>query len=83
MTNKPDFMNRFIYSDFMDEIIQYRLKTLIDDTVENIREYKSRDKLEPHQQEDLDQWLKDIKYLTDTYIYFSGQYNYRPEFYDD
>ena len=83
MTNKPDFMNRFIHSDFMDEVIQYRLKILIDNTVEYIREYKAKDNLKPHQQEDLDQWMKDIKYLTDTYIYFSGQYNYRPEFYDD
>ena len=83
MTNKPDFMDRFIYSDFIDEIIQYRLKSLIDDTVEDIREYKAKDSLEPYQKEDLEQWLKDIKYLTHTYIYFSGQYNYRPEFYDD
>ena len=83
MTNKPDFMNRFIHSDFMDEVIQYRLKFLIDNTVEYIREYKAKDNLKPDQQVDLDQWLKDIKYLTDTYIYFSGQYNYRPEFYDD
>ena len=83
MTDKPDFMDRFIHSDFMDEVIQYRLKSLIDYTVEEIRKYKSKDKLEPHLQQDLDQWLKDIKCLTHTYIYFSGQYNYKPEFYDD
>ena len=83
MTNKPDFMDRFVHSDFMEEIIQYRLKSIIDYTVEEIRKYKSKDKLEPYQQEDLDQWLKDIKCLTHTYIYFSGQYNYKPEFYDD
>jgi len=81
MTNKPDFMDRFVHSEFMDEVIKYRLKSLIDDTVESIREYKTKDSLEPYQQEDLDHWLKDIKYLTDTYIYFSGQYGFKPEFY--
>ena len=83
MTSKPDLMNSFIHSDFMDEAIQYRLKIHIDDIVECIREYKAKDNLKPYQQVDLDQWLKDIKYLTDTYIFFSGQYNYKPEFYDD
>lgn len=81
--NTPDLMSRIVHSDWMDEVIQYRLKSLIDSTVANIKDYKSRDSLKPHQQEDLEQWLKDIKYLTDTYIYFSGQYHYKPEYYDD
>ena len=81
--NTPDFMERLIHSDWMDEVIQYRLKSLIDSTVTDIKDYKSRDSLEPYQQEDLEQWIKDIKYLTDTYIYFSGQYNYKPEYYDE
>lgn len=80
---QPDFIERLINSDWMDEVIQYRLKSAIEATIVEIKDYKSRDSLEPYQQEDLNHWLKDIKYLTDAYIYFSGQYSYKPEFYDD
>lgn len=62
--NTLDLMERLVHSDWMDEVIQYRLKSLIDSTVANIKDYKSRDSLKPYQQEDLEREMHLIGEMT-------------------
>lgn len=67
----PDFMKQFIHSDFMDQIISYRLKTTIQLTMRDIKDYEGRTTLKPFQREDLKTWRKDVECMLHVYKYYN------------
>jgi len=82
MTEKkyPDFLKHFLHSDFMDDLISWKMKELCED---HTREYKRLHSkhgtygLKPHEQEDKEDHLKFAKLFKVVYIYFGGDYKYK------
>ena len=72
-----DFVRRFIYSDFMDDIIVYRLQ----ESIYNVREEidnmtmkeRSRD-LTEEQREQYNQMWEDVEMLIKCYEFYSGDW---------
>jgi len=72
---EPDFMKEFIYSDFIDQIISYRLKTTIQHTMYDIKDYEGRTTLKPFQREDLANWRKNVECMINVYKYYNNIYD--------
>jgi capsid protein len=70
--DETNFANQFIYSDFMDQVISYRLKKTMEDTIRDIKDYEGRKTLKRFQREDLNMWRKDIECMIRVYKYYAG-----------
>ena len=67
-----DWFKKFINSDFMDELIVYRLREAMDMNASAIAELESRDDLEDFEKQDLEECRLWAKSLEDNYGYFGG-----------
>ena len=77
----PDFMQHFLYSDFMDEIISWKMKDSCEYHVEEYKRLDTKHKtfgLTPVMQEEKQDHLEHAKAFKNLYIYFSGDYGYDP-----
>ena len=70
--NETNFVKQFIHSDFMDQVISYRLKKTMEHTIRDIKDYEGRTTLQRFQREDLDMWRKDIECMIHVYKYYAG-----------
>lgn len=67
-----DWFEKFINSDFMDELIAYRLREAMVMNQAAIVELESRDDLEDFEKQDLEDCRSWAKSLEDIYGYFGG-----------
>lgn len=67
-----DWFERFINSDFMDELLTYRLREAMVLNAIAIAELESRDNLEDFEKQDLEDCRSWAKSLEDIYEYFGG-----------
>lgn len=78
--NAKELLEKLVYSEFMDEIISIQLKNAIEGNIEEIKRLQSLTNLQNFQEEDLHDCKEAVEYLHKTYIYFSGDYSYKPEY---
>lgn len=76
--NSNELFNKFLYSDFSDELFCLKLKECIKLNMEDISKLENLEKLEPYQEQDLQDHKEAVEYLHKTYIYFSGDYSFDP-----
>lgn len=77
----PDFVRHFLYSDFMDDLIAWKMKDSCEYHVEEFKKLDEKHKtseLTPVQQGDKQDHLRFAKAFRDIYVYFSGDYGYDP-----
>lgn len=77
----PDFVKSFLYSDFMDDLISWKMKDSCEYHVEEFKRLDEKHKtfgLNPTQQEDKQDHLEHAKAFRSIYIYFSGDVGYNP-----
>lgn len=76
----PDFLKHFLHSDFLDDVIAWKMKDICEyHTVEykRLQSKYVRDGLKPHKQEDKEDHRKHAIAFKRVYIYFSGNYGYK------
>ena len=80
MTKTPDFLKHFLYSDFLDNVIAWKMKELCEDHTKEYKKLHSKHEtfgFKLHEQEDKEDHLKFAKLFKEAYIYFSGDYGYK------
>jgi len=81
MTKKtPDFLNHLLHSDFMNDLISWKMKDTCEYHAEEYKRLHSKHGtygLKPHEQEDKEDHRKDAIAFKHVYIYFSGDYDYK------
>lgn len=80
---KKSIADLFQYSDVADKVTLLTLVNAIENCVADIERLDSKSPfdLEDYELQDLEDSLKILNYLTETYIYFSGDYSFKPKFY--
>lgn len=78
--NAKELLEKLVNSEFMDEIISIQLKNAIEGNIEEIKRLQSLPNLQNFQEEDLYNCKEAVEHLHKTYIYFSGDYSYKPEY---
>jgi hypothetical protein len=80
--NAKELLEKLVYSEFMDEIISIQLKNAIETNIEEIKYIEEIKHLQvnSYQEEDLHDFKEAVEHLHKTYIYFSGDYSYKPEY---
>lgn len=69
---KVEWFEKFINSDFMDELIIYRIREAMLLNKEAIAELEARDNLEDFEKEDLNDFRSWAQSLEDVHGYFGG-----------
>lgn len=81
MTKKiPNFIDHFLYSDFMDDLISWKMKEICEGHIEEYKRLHSKHGtygLKPFEQEAKEDHRKDAIAFKHVYIYFSGDYGYK------
>lgn len=78
---QPNFVKRFLYSDFLDEIIAWKMQNSCEYHVEEFKKLDEKHKtygLSPVMQEEKRDHLEHARAFRTIYIYFSGDYGYDP-----
>lgn len=76
----PDFVKHFLYSDFMDEVISWKMKDSCEYHTEEYNKLHSKHTtygLSPIMQEEKEDHLKFAKAFKEIYVYYSGDYVYK------
>ena len=82
MTEKkyPDFLKHFLHSDFLDDVIAWKMKDICEYNTEEYKRLQSKHEtygLAVHKQEDKEDHRKHALAFKAVYIYFSGDYGYK------
>jgi len=79
---KKQIFDTLINSDVMEQLISHKLKQNIKTLVKEIDELKSKDKTD-YVLYDINNLMDDIQHLTKTYYFMSGDYAYKPKYFEE